>query len=46
MSDIDWLVEKSYMDEGLLYKLARVAVRRELIVGFRILVPARKRQIN
>ena len=38
VSDFDWLIGTHHMDDGMLYKINRVVIRRGLIVGFRGLI--------
>ena len=38
VSDFDWLIGTHHMDDGMLYKINRVVIRRGLIVGFRSLI--------
>ena len=38
VSDFNWLIGTHHMDEGMLFKINRVVVRRGLIVGYRSLI--------
>ena len=46
LSSFDWLVGQYYLDEGLLYKTARVVVRGGLIVEYHSLVTAGSQQVE